>query len=212
MPGSCFGHPGMRMDPWVPRTWQGHHGTGQDPWVPGACLGHPGARPRARRRAQMERAGARAGQRGERAGGWERLSLDVYYSSAASVACHLFPAARLAGGSSRTGLTRPRSCCHTWAATGAGAAPAWHPPGDWVGFGVDPLSPGRVFDGVGGVGASCGAIGHHHGDGPALLLPSLPRLAPVPCLFSRCWSRIMPLPPPARAHACPHRAAPSPRV
>lgn len=156
--------------------------------------------------------GCACGAARQRAGGWERLSLDVYYSSAASVACHLFPAARLAGGSSRTGLTRPRSCCHTWTAIGAGAAPAWHPPGDWVGFGVDPLSPGRVFDGVGGVGASCGAIGHHHGDGPALLLPSLPRLAPVPCLFSCCWSRIMPLPPPARSHACPHRAAPSPRV
>lgn len=51
------------------------------------------------------------GQRGD------RRSLHVYYSSAASVACHLFPAPRQAGGSSTTGLTQPRSCCHTWAAT-----------------------------------------------------------------------------------------------
>lgn len=51
-------HPAMGWHPWVPRTRRGAPGTGQHPWVAGApCVG-----PRARRRAQMER----AGQRGER--------------------------------------------------------------------------------------------------------------------------------------------------
>ena len=161
VPGTWQGHRGMGQDPWVPRAWQGHRGMGQDPWVPGAWQGHPGAGPRARRRAQMERAGARAGQRAERAGGWERRSLDVYYSSAASVACHLFPAASRAGGSSLTGLTRPHSCCHTWAAARAGTAPGRHPHGDRARCGMSPLPPGTVFRGVAGClvpchGASCG--------------------------------------------------------
>lgn len=144
VPHAWQGDLGMGKEPQVPSAWQGapssgagpmgarhivgctpvwdsthrcqghgrvHPTMGQHPWVPGTWQGHPSTGPCARRQVQMERAGACVGRRGKRAGGGERRSLDVDYSSAASVACHLFPAA---GGSSPTGLPRPRSCCHIW--------------------------------------------------------------------------------------------------
>lgn len=128
---ACRGvQPGMGQHPWVPCAWRGAPGTGQHPrvlgarrgapgmgqhpWVPGGRQGHPARGPE---RGVGRRWSAR-GSAGS-AGGWERRSSAADYSSAASVACHLFPAASQAGGSSLTGLTRPHSCCHTWAAARA---------------------------------------------------------------------------------------------
>lgn len=151
---ACRGvQPGMGQHPWVPCAWRGAPGTGQHPrvlgawrgapgmgqhpWVPGGRQGHPARGPE---RGVGRRWSAR-GSAGS-AGGWERRSSAADYSSAASVACHLFPAASQAGGSSLTGLTRPHSCCHTWAAARAatrGLAPGRRSAG---GLGcVPPFSP-----------------------------------------------------------------------
>lgn len=88
-------------------------GVGQHPWVAGPAP--PSWR------AQMGRAGQR--RRGRR---WERRSLDVYYSSAASVACHLL---RLRGGraaAAERGCAAPLLLSHLGCHGSGGGTPG-HP-------------------------------------------------------------------------------------